>query len=154
MSYLPSRLTAVIIWSYTKEQELKHYSDVIRRAMASQITSIAIVYLTVYSGIDQRKHQSSALPAFVVGIHRWPVNCPHKGPVKRKYFHLMTSPWGRKLGIVAYDSLWPVNETAPKNTRLKHESHYRIVMDTLKNGNMFKIDDQFTDKLWSYMLQT
>ena len=43
-------------------------------AMASQITSLAIFYPTVYSGEDQRKHQSSASLAFV----RWPVNSPHK----------------------------------------------------------------------------
>ena len=55
-------------------------------AMASQITSLAIVYSTVYSGADQRKHQSSASLAFVRGIHRWPVNFPHKGPVTRKMF--------------------------------------------------------------------
>ena len=34
-------------------------------AMGSQITSLMIVYLTVYSGADQRKHQSSASLAFV-----------------------------------------------------------------------------------------
>ena len=49
--------------------------------MASQITS---VYSAVYSGADQRKHQSSASLAFVRGIHRSPVNSPHKGPVTRK----------------------------------------------------------------------
>ena len=53
-----------------------HYSDVILGAMASQITSISIVFSTVYSGVDQRKHQSSASLAFVRGIHRWPVNSP------------------------------------------------------------------------------
>ena len=42
-----------------------HYSDVIMDAMASQITSLSIVYSTVYSGTDQRKHQSSASLAFV-----------------------------------------------------------------------------------------
>ena len=55
-------------------------------AMASQITSLTIVYSTVYSSADQRKHQSSALLAFVRGIHRWPVNSPHKWPVTRKTF--------------------------------------------------------------------
>ena len=35
---------------------------------------------------DQRKHQSSASLAFVRGIHRWPVNSPHKRPVTRKMF--------------------------------------------------------------------
>ena len=39
-------------------------------AMASQITSLTIVYSTVYSGADQSKHQSSAPLAFVWGIHR------------------------------------------------------------------------------------
>ena len=68
-----------------------HYSDVIMSAMASPITSLAIVYSTVYSGADQRKHQRSASLAFLRGIHRWPVNSPHKGPVTRKCFHLMTS---------------------------------------------------------------
>ena len=61
-----------------------HYSDVIMGAMASQITSLTIVYSTVYSGADQRKHRSSALMAFVRGIHRWPVNSPHKWPVTQE----------------------------------------------------------------------
>ena len=59
-----------------------HYNDVIMGAMASQITSLTIFYSTVYSGADQRKHQSSVSLAFVRGIHRWPVNTPHKGSVK------------------------------------------------------------------------
>ena len=63
-----------------------HYSDVIMGAMSSQITSLTIVYSTVYSGADQRKHQSFVSLAFVPGIHRWPVNSPHKWPVTRKMF--------------------------------------------------------------------
>ena len=63
-----------------------HYSDVVMGAIASQITSLMLVYSTVYSGEDQRKHQSSASLAFVRGIHRWPVNSPHKWPVTRKMF--------------------------------------------------------------------
>ena len=55
-------------------------------AMASHITSLTTVYSTAYSGSDQRKHQSSASLAFVRGIHRWPVNSPHTGPVTRKMF--------------------------------------------------------------------
>ena len=41
---------------------------------------------TVYSRANQRKHQSSASLAIVWGIHRWPVNSRHKGPVTRKMF--------------------------------------------------------------------
>ena len=63
-----------------------HYSDAIMGTIASQITSLTIVYSTVYSGTDQRKHQNSASLAFVRVIHRSPVNYPHKGPVTRKMF--------------------------------------------------------------------
>ena len=77
-------------------------------AMASQITSLAIVYSVIYSGTDQRKHQSSPLLAFVRGIHRWPVNSPHKGPVTRKMFPLndviiQTVCWNRHW------HMWPYN---------------------------------------------
>ena len=61
-----------------------HYNNVIIGAIASQITSLTIVYSIVYSDADQRKHQSSASLAFVGGIHRGPVNTPHKWPVTRK----------------------------------------------------------------------
>ena len=54
--------------------------------IASQITSLTIVYWTVYSGANQRKHQSSASPAFVLRIHRWPVYSPHTRPETRKMF--------------------------------------------------------------------
>ena len=63
-----------------------HYDDVIMGAVSSQITSLTMVYSIVYSGTDQRKHQSSASLASVQGIHRGPVNSAHKGPVTRKVF--------------------------------------------------------------------
>ena len=62
----------------------KYCGDVIMGAIASQITSLTIVYSTVYSDADQRKHQSSASLAFVWGIHWGPLNSPHKWPVTRK----------------------------------------------------------------------
>ena len=70
--------TVLVLWS--------HYNDAITGAIASQITSFTIVYSTVYSVTEQRKHQSSASLAYVRGIHRWPVKSPHKGPVTRKMF--------------------------------------------------------------------
>ena len=54
--------------------------------MVSQITSVSSVDSNFCSGTDQRKHQSSASLAFLWGIHRWPANSPHKGPVTRKMF--------------------------------------------------------------------
>ena len=61
-----------------------HNDDVIMGTIASQITSLTIVYSALYSGADQSKHQSSASLAFVWRIHRGPVNSPHKWPVTRK----------------------------------------------------------------------
>ena len=58
-----------------------YYNDVIMGTIASQTTTLTIVYSTVYSGAYQRKHQSSASLAFVRGIHRG-----HKWPVTRKMF--------------------------------------------------------------------
>ena len=61
--------------------------------MASQITSVSIVWYTVCSGADRRKHQNSVSLAFVSGIHRWPVESPHKWAIKAYFFHLMTSSY-------------------------------------------------------------
>ena len=73
-------------WKAEETTMLIHYSDVMISTMTSQVTSLTIVYSTIYSGTDQRKHQISASLAFVRWIHRWPVNSPHKGPVTRKMF--------------------------------------------------------------------
>ena len=58
----------------------QHYNDAIVDVMAAQITSLTIIYSTVYSGTDQRKHQSSASLVFER------VNSPQKWPVTRKMF--------------------------------------------------------------------
>ena len=50
--------------------EISHYIDVIMTTMASEITSLTVVYSTIYSDTNQRKHKSSASLAFVWGIHR------------------------------------------------------------------------------------
>ena len=68
-----------------------HYDDVIMSTMASQITSLTVVYSPVYSDTDQRKHQSSASLAFVWGIHRDRWIPRTKGQLRGKCFHLMTS---------------------------------------------------------------
>ena len=72
-------LCIVLLWFF-------YYSDVIMTTTVSEIIGVSIVYSTICSGADQRKHQSSAWLAFVRGIHWWPVNSPHKVPVTRKMF--------------------------------------------------------------------
>ena len=120
-------------WLYSSDDIVSawrrvHYDDVIMGAMASQITSLPLVYSTVYSDADQRKHQSSASLAFVRGIHRGPVNSPHKWPVTRKMFPfhdiimdfpgifsvtkkkreslMITFIWCNKLSGIRVDSNW------------------------------------------------
>ena len=65
---------------------LVYYNDVIMSAMASQITSLAIVYSTIYSVTDQKKISKLRVIGFGRGIHRSQGNAPHKGPVTRKMF--------------------------------------------------------------------
>ena len=91
---LSDRIIFVFSWyreAFPKFNGLLHLqilynNDVIMGAVMYQITSFTIVYSTIDSNADQRKHQSSASLAFVRGIHRGPVNSPHKWPVTRKMF--------------------------------------------------------------------
>ena len=75
-SYSLKALPMFLVWLIPNtcrwfDDSIQHYSDVIMSAMASQITG---VYSTVCSDADIRNHQSSGSLAFVMGIHRWPVN--------------------------------------------------------------------------------
>ena len=82
-----SRVTKIMIWI----SNYIHYTDVIMTMMVSQITSLAVVYSTVYSDANQRKHQSSASLALVWGIHRDRWIPRTQSQLRGKYFHLMTS---------------------------------------------------------------
>ena len=82
---------------------------------ASQITSITIIYSTVYIGADQRKHQSFASLALVREIHRWPVNSPHKRPVTRKMFPFdyviiprFAIPWRHHEAVIVHNICVPI----------------------------------------------
>ena len=74
-------------WScrhFSPQNYLHHYSDVIMSAMVCQVIGVSIVCSTVSSRAEQRKHQSPTPLAFVRGIHRWPANSQHKGPLTQK----------------------------------------------------------------------
>ena len=80
------------LWSMFDRAQLTHYDDFIMTTMAAQITSLTVVYSTVYSDANQkRKHQSSASLAFVWGIHRDRWIPRTKGQLRGQCFHLMTS---------------------------------------------------------------
>ena len=98
--------------------------------MASQIASASVVCSTVCSGADRRKHQSSVPLAFVRGIHRWPVDFPHKGPVTRKVF--------------SFDDviMWNPCDALPQGILIVWQSHtctHYMFMELSKNGHYFKI---------------
>ena len=94
--------------------------------IASQITSLTIVYSTVYSGADQRKQHNSASLAFVRGIHRWPVNSPHKWPVTWKMFpfddiitlYSIRVPWWLLKSLNSITAPGPFNYEPDSDTRL------------------------------------
>ena len=74
------------------DEKINHYIDVKMTTMTCQLTSLTVVYSTVYSDANQRKHQSSASLAFVWGFHRDRWIPRTKGQLRGKSFHLMTSP--------------------------------------------------------------
>ena len=117
-------------------------------AMASQISSLTIVYSTVHSGADQRKHQSSASLAFVREIHRWPVNFPHKGPVTRKMFSfndvIMIFPFKdntRETVLFIFIRGIPMLHTgvvilmAPTHHQHQHPNHHPTTTTTNNNNS-------------------
>ena len=107
-----------------------HYNDFITGAIASQITSLTIAYSNVYSGADQRKHQSSASLAFVRGIHRGPVDAPHKWPVTRECFHLTTSSYSARIERNIRSQNWRHAYEEPHSTLDTRYARWRHQMDT------------------------
>ena len=77
----PHQHWIVVLWVISHYPNQSYYNDVIMTTMASQITTLTVVYSTVYSDADQRQHQ-----------------IPHtKGQLRGKCFHLMTSSWSPTL---------------------------------------------------------
>ena len=108
----------IVLLGFIDAISAHHYDDVIMGAMASQITSLTIVYSTVYSDAYQRKHQSSASLAFVRGIHRGPVNSLHKWPVTRKMFpfHDVVMCLNNGLALSRHQSVVYISEARINNT--------------------------------------
>ena len=108
-------------------------------AMASQIVSLTIVYSAVYSGVDQRRHQRSESLAFERGIHRSPVNSPHKGAVTRKMF-----PFDDVI-------MWKTKSISSSPSAQMTLLHWRRMM-TSSNENIFRVTGplcgDFTGHRW------
>ena len=136
-----------IILSRDGQQSLSisHYDDVTMSLMASQITSLTIVYSTVYSGEDQRKHQSSASLAFVRGIHRGPVNSPHKWPVTRKMFPFDDVIMGTGNTVLSDTTIKVLAVTL--DNRLKFDKHVSsLCMKASRQINALKRISNYLDE--------
>ena len=117
-----------------------HYCDAIMGTVASQITSLTIVYTTVYSDADQSKQQSSASLAFVWGIHRDRWIPRTKGQLRGKCFHLMTSSctssvgYGEEWQFVRSGRQWDIIETTAWTTFCKILLYYTFLRRCHWNG--------------------
>ena len=82
------------------DHNIDYYRDVIMDAVAPQITSVTIIYSTVYSGADQSKHQRYASLAFLRQFtgDRW---IPRTKTLK--CFHLMTSSCHVGIHVLVFD---------------------------------------------------
>ena len=136
-------------------------------AIASQITSLTIVYSIVYSDADQRKHQSSASLAFVWG----PVNSPHKCPVTRKMFPfvdviLNSHCYGESAQgseIMVHVNMWLVKYDAFYNFQIQKDGAecHMMLVELINKGSVTHYgsnDNNSTgvslfDILFSFMLQ-
>ena len=121
-----SKETSKLHWRITPPRNMGifHCNDVIISAMASQITGVSIVFLAVCSGADQRKHQRghqrSTSPTFVRGIHRWPVDSPHKWPVTRKKF-----PFDDVIMFRVNVALISPADSTPKGPGMRNLGYFR-----------------------------
>ena len=131
LNLLTSKLLYCIcsyVWKHMGVICTVHYTDVTMSPRASQITSLTIVYSTVYSGADQRKNQSSASLAFVQRIYQGPVNSLHKRLVTRKIFPFDDVIMTLKLAFSNTIHNWPLTHLTTKSklhkkrweTPLKH----------------------------------
>ena len=110
-----------------------HYSDLMISAMASQITGVSSVYLTIYSGTDQRKHQKLHFAGLCEGSS--PVTCEFPAPrasnAPRASSADNVSIWWRHLGqarfllkaiVQSFSNVW-----------------FRCIMMTSSNGNICRL---------------
>ena len=108
------------------------------------MTGVWIVFSTICSGADVRKHQSPASLTFVSGIHRWPVNSPHKGPVTRKMF-----PFSED--VMFLEQRGPCNPYKPCN----HNRYIEIFLrtDKLRKATWKSIILKNKSKFWRTSLK-
>ena len=88
------------LWSYTARHHRDLYNNVIMSAMMSQLTSLPVVYSTVYLGTDQINHQSSA-----------PLGAVTEFPAERASNAENISIWRRHHDEARYGNVFPLHSS-------------------------------------------
>ena len=85
--------------------QLCHYDDVIMTMLASQITSLMVVYSIVYSGVNQKKTSNIRVTGLCAG------NSPGTGefPAQMASYAENVSIWWRHHGTFMKLFFWPLN---------------------------------------------
>ena len=83
--------------------------------------------LNLLFGRRSKKHQSPVSLAFVRGIHRWPVDSPYKGPVKRKMF-----PFDDVIMDI-YKAIWVLSTVVPLITSCNNTQFDASVLLIMNN---------------------
>ena len=95
-------------------------------------------------GVDQRKYQSSPSQAFVRGIHRWPVNSPHKGPVARKMFpfdNVIMKQCQRALDSQQILHIFPLGESKQNGPVMKMAEKIDYVNSRLDCNSLYVVQE-------------
>ena len=109
-----------------------HYNDVIMGAMASQITSLMIVYVNRLFRHRSNKTSNSASLAYVRGIHQWPVNSPYKRPITRKKMFPFHDVIMKGCSLIKA----PVTQNSTSKSRTRS---YENLLDVVVSGNFWSI---------------
>ena len=115
-----------------------HYNDFIMRGMASQITSLAIVYSIVYSGIDKKKTSKLHVTGLCAGnspeTSEFPTQMASNAEnVSIWWLHHASdkSHWwitsNHLYNLVSLDSLWIRHPT-----NMQQSSHWGFICDALE----------------------
>ena len=121
-------------WIYTSKWNQfqfhkKHCGDIMMSAMASQMTGVSIVCLTVCWGAGQRKRQCSASLAPVRGIHQWPVDSPPRRDSNAENVRWRHHVQCNKAKVMKIFDGWssePRSGTSTSNARMAAESGWSL----------------------------
>ena len=135
-----------------------HYIDAIMTTMASQITSLAVVYWIVIYAYIKKKISKLRVTGLCAGNSPGPVNSPHKGPVTQKMFPfddvIIYAPFWPPLGSLILGSNAPRVASSQRKYNILHAKpqihHHFMAFNTLRprhNGRHYA-DDIFK---WNFL---